>query len=106
MDRAVANDYGVTRVTDSITTGVSGTFWWGGRARRLHGLDLLHDVHARRDLAEDGVAEARRRLVPMVQLGVVGDVDEELRRRAVDDAGARHRDRSGAGSSSRSRPRS
>ena len=31
VQRPMGRSYGVTRVTDSITTGVSGTFWCGGR---------------------------------------------------------------------------
>ena len=60
---------------------------------RGDGLDLVHDVHAGRHLAEDAVADALRRGVAVVQEAVVLHVDEELGRRAVRLGGPRHRDR-------------
>src|SRR4051794_2013696 len=63
----------------------------GGPVARadLDGLDLVDDVHAGDDLAEDGVAG---RVGVLVEELVVGDVDEELAGGAVRVVGAGHGD--------------
>src|ERR1700734_816466 len=51
------------------------------------GGDLVDDVDALRDAAEDGIAVLRLR---MIEEGVVGEIYEELRGCAIDVVGARH----------------
>ena len=68
-----------------------------------HGGDLVDHVHTVGHLAEDGVAEVAR---AVVEERVVGQVDEELGRGAVDDLGAGHGSGCRAGWCARSRLRS
>src|SRR5260221_235180 len=65
----------------------------GAPARGLHRRDLVDHLHPLDHLAEDGVAGAAN---PEIQGGVVLEVDEELRRRAVGVVRAGHGHRSPA----------
>merc|ERR1712166_917054 len=59
---------------------------------RGHGADLHEQLVVLGDLGEDGVLAGRRRVKP-VEVGVVGDVEEDLRAAAVRLAGVGHGDR-------------
>src|SRR6185312_12552503 len=59
-------------------------------ASRFDARDLIDDVHPLRDAPEHGIAEIARAVIEEI---VVGKIDEELRGRAVDLAGARHGER-------------
>src|SRR5439155_26811001 len=60
---------------------------------RLHALDPVDDVLPGGDLAEDAIAPALRARPFMVEEGVVGDIDEELRGRRIGVGRAGHRER-------------
>merc|ERR1711865_1313761 len=59
---------------------------------RGHRADLHEQLVVLGDLGEDGVLAGRGRVKP-VEVGVVGDVEEDLRAAAVRLAGVRHGDR-------------
>ena len=78
------------RCAETITHVLEGRVLIALPAPGLDGGDLVDDVHPLGDAPEDGVAEIAR---AVVEEGVVGEVDEELRGGAVDLAGARHGER-------------
>ena len=81
----------IRRIVTSVTsTGSTGTSWWPPLIAGGDGGNRVDDVHAVGYPAEYGVAEIARAVIQEV---VVAQVDKELRRRAVDDAGARHCER-------------
>ena len=57
----------------------------------FHQLDLVDHLHATADGTEHAVAPTLHRLVLVIQIVVIGHVDEELRRCGVRVAGAGHR---------------
>ncbi len=57
---------------------------------RWHFLDSLHHLHTANHLAEDTIAPAIIGLVAVIQEGIVGGVDEELRRGRMRVAGTCH----------------
>ena len=87
---------GVTTRADLMTTRSTGTSVGNGPPAPVAPLrDLVDDVHAGDDLAEHRVAVALRIGRAEIEPLVVADVDEELRRRGVRIARARHRDGAG-----------
>src|SRR5207237_3152824 len=62
-------------------------------AARRRGRDLVDDVHAADDLAEDGITESLRCRLTIVEGPVIAHVDEELRSCGMRVAGAGHGNR-------------